>query len=519
MEDTKNVVYYKDFGAVGDGAAEDFPAIVRCHEYANAHGCTVKADPGATYYIGETGGVSAVVQTNVDWGDATFIIDDRHIVPASPSRSAHIFRVLRTYAPIEHDENSEFVRAINAKGGITAATTTNIGYAPGHPSLLILTDKEHSAYIRFGVHATGRPNPQTELTVVDGEGNIDPRTAFLLDYSHVSRIEEFRIDDVPITLENGRFITRSNAAPPVYTSYARGISFERSNVTIRNTIHEITDEGESGAPYGGFIRWFALDNLRCEHLTLSSHKSYRDYNPDGSVHSVMGTYDVGGHQATNVCFYDCHQCNFYKDEANRVAYNERERWGIMGTNYCKNLIYDHCTLSRLDAHAGVYNVEIRDTTISYIKLTGGGRAVIENSTIIAPEALNTPLFELRSDYGSTWRGEVLIRNCEFVNREDATPFLASANWHNWSFGYTTYLPNITVDNLTVAHPGEKIYAFTGLTNDTGETIDCPTLRDGGENKNPMVIAATVSVRNNAGGYVYAGSTNPYVNGKVTIKEN
>lgn len=530
MEQVKQQVYYSEFGAIGDGVAEDFPAIVKCHEYANAHGCKVQADPGAVYYIGETDGVSAVIQTDVDWGDARFILDDRIIPVSSKSRGAHIFRVLRSSEEKFYDEKSEVVQAINRAGGLHA-DTTNIGYAPGYPALLIIVDTEHDAYIRWGVHANGNPHPQNELVVVDAEGNIDLQTRLLLHYDHVSYIREIRVDDKPITIENGTFITRANSVPPVYTSYARGLLFQRSNVTIRNTVHEITDEGDTGAPYSGFIFWHQANNLRCENLKLQSHKSYRDFNADGSVHSVMGTYDIGGSFATNICFYNCIQTNFYKNEEAGVAYPESERWGIMGTNYCKNLSYDHCVFSRLDAHAGVYNITIRDTTISYIKLIGGGTALIENSRILSPDTQAFPLFELRCDYGSTWKGEVILRNCEFVNRTGAPVVLASACWNNWNFGYTTYLPDITVDNLHVAHPAavrdftdreiipeKTVIAFSPLTRDPSVPVDAAVLPDGTKNLNPMRIDATITVKNNAGGYTFRGSMTPYVNDKVTIIE-
>ena len=45
-------------------------------------------------------------------------------------------------------------------------------------------------------------------------------------------------------------------------------------------------------------------------------------------------------------------------------------WGIGGTNYCKNMEYIGSTLSRLDAHAGLYNGRIIDSTVNYISLTG-----------------------------------------------------------------------------------------------------------------------------------------------------
>ena len=44
-------VNYEQFGAVGDGVADDFGAIIACHEYANATGTPVKATDGAAYYI------------------------------------------------------------------------------------------------------------------------------------------------------------------------------------------------------------------------------------------------------------------------------------------------------------------------------------------------------------------------------------------------------------------------------------------------------------------------------------
>ena len=511
----KKIVYYSEFGAVGDGVHEDFPAIVKCHEYANANGCKVMADPGATYYICETGGVRAIVQTDVDWGDATFILDDIKIPVPSPSRTADIFAVTSTYERKVYGEDSDIVQKLNANGGMRA-DDTNVGYAPGYPAMLVVFDNTHSAYIRYGVHATGKPNPQRELVTVDAEGNIDPGAKFLLDTNHVSVIWEYRIDDKPIVIENGTFITRSNCAPPVYTAYARGISFERSNVTIRNTVHKITDEGDTGAPYAGFIYARNINNLRCEHLTLQSHKSYKDYNPDGTVHSTMGTYDIGGSIATNVCFYDCHQSNFYKDPERKTVYGYSERWGIMGTNYCKNLIYDNCTLSRLDAHAGVYNVVIKDTKITYISLTGGGTALIEGSTVIAPEGTNNSLFSLRGDYGSTWHGDVIIKDTTYVNNFPEPIYLCSSAWVNWNFGYKTYVPNVLIDNLTIAVPGPKVHMFGEFTTNLDNHIDEPILASGKENLNPMDVNATITVRNNKNGYNFISSSNPYVNSKIKL---
>jgi len=518
----KKIIYYSEFGAVGDGKAADFEAIKRCHEYANENGCKVMADAGKTYYIGDTGPEAIKVKTDVDWTGATFIIDDAIIPPENPTRNAHLFVTVSDYAMIRYDEDSEAVRKINENGGIKADEATNIGYAPGYTALLILYNNEHSAYIRAGCHATGKPNPLRELVVVDALGNIDPNTKFLLDFNHVSYIEEYRCDDEPITLVGGKFITRANAAEPRYTAYNRGICFQRSNCKIKDTVHEIVDEGAHGAPYSGFIYYYKINGLTCENLTLMSHKSYKDYEYDENgkvikVHSTMGSYDIGGNSATNITFKNCNQSNYWKYEPWRIAYNEQERWGIMGTNYCKNMTYDGCTFSRLDAHAGVYNVTIKDTLISIINLTGGGVARIEGSKIVAPEGHDKSLFTLRSDYGSTWKGDVIIRDCEFINWKAKNAYIASAIWQNWDFGYITYLPKVTIDNLKLDKAVENVYIFNDLTHGhTNQTIDLETV-DGAENKNPMRIDTTVVIKNN-NGYNFVGCENPYISEKIRMIE-
>ena len=48
----EGVVTYEAFGAVGDGVADDLPAICAAHAHANQHGLRVKSNPQATYQLG-----------------------------------------------------------------------------------------------------------------------------------------------------------------------------------------------------------------------------------------------------------------------------------------------------------------------------------------------------------------------------------------------------------------------------------------------------------------------------------
>ena len=82
------LVRYRDFGARGNGKTDDIDAIAATHAFANQHGLMVKADDGATYYIGGKER-TAIIQTDTDFGSATFIIDDTDV----QNRQAAIFSV------------------------------------------------------------------------------------------------------------------------------------------------------------------------------------------------------------------------------------------------------------------------------------------------------------------------------------------------------------------------------------------------------------------------------------------
>src|SRR5690606_5936272 len=107
--------------------------------------------------------------------------------------------------------------------------------------------------------------------------------------------------------------------------------------------------------------------------------------------------------------------------------DDRTYWGIIGSNYSKNLLYDNCVFSRFDAHQGAANATIRNSTLGHmgINAIGFGKFTVENSTIRGRTLIN-----LRSDYGSTWEGEFIIRDCKFVpagGRESSATLIGGSN--------------------------------------------------------------------------------------------
>src|SRR5690606_12706460 len=112
--------------------------------------------------------------------------------------------------------------------------------------------------------------------------------------------------------------------------------------------------------------------------------------------------------------------------------------------------YDGCALSRFDAHQGVANATIRNSTLGHmgINAIGTGIFILENSTIFSRNIIN-----LRPDYGSTWQGELIIRNCVFkpIAGKSFNTSLINGNYTGLhDFGYVCYMPErITIENLKI----------------------------------------------------------------------
>ena len=167
-------------------------------------------------------------------------------------------------------------------------------------------------------------------------------------------------------------------------------------------------------------------------------------------------------------------------------------WGIQGSNKSKNLSYENCLLSRFDAHAGVRNATILNSSVQHFRIIGGGTIRVENSHVYS-----NLLFGLREDYGSTWRGDVIVKDVVLHNR-DENPSFMYALWSNHDFGYQTYIPEtIIIDNLSI-DKGKTVHLFTPPFVEQSKTILNDEV-DGNPNKNKMVPPKKIIFRNNKAG--------------------
>lgn len=424
-------VTYEDFGAVGDGKADDSEAIVRTHEYANENGLSVFANETATYYIGGAN-KTAFIMTDTNWSTASFIIDDTNV----ENRSTWIFNIAPSKSAIN----------ITDKFAPLKADAVNIGTSLESESLVVLTDSNVKRYIRKGANQNSGSN-QTDVILADENGNISPDTPLIWNFDSITSAVAYPIDSETLTVKGGRFTTLANNASSEYNYYARGIQVRRSNTVIDGLHHSVENEGKTGSPYSAFVSLSCCAYVTVKNSTFTGHKKYVTTGSAGTS-VTMGTYDIGAATAVNAKFINCNQTNDITDS---------DYWGIAGTNYCKNLVYDGCALSRFDAHQGVLNATIINSVLGHhgIKLIGSGTALIENTTVLAEDFV-----DLRSDYGSTWNGELIIRNCKFYPTAISNHIIKAENSEDHDFGYTCYLPRKVEINGFYVHRIGNSYLFT-----------------------------------------------------------
>jgi len=483
-EDDISVLYYEDFGAVGDGVTDDFEAIRKTHEVANISGQPVKATDGKTYRIVYTPS-SAIIKTNVDWGTAKFIIDDTIISPFKNKDQAS-----KKVFSVQPDSETVTIYSDDVLSSVLSAGlgqgTEKIDLGLGRAAMIVPYNGSHKVYRRRG-YSGFAGGAMHEVIVIDENGNVDTDTPIMFDYTDLSYITVYSLDDEPITIEGGIFTTLASNTNTVTTDskgnkkandiyIQRGIGVSRSFTTVKNVQHyvegEITlnqqKEGMLGAGYSGFFYASNANEVTFENCVLTGRRCYTKSSA-GLSGGTQGTYDFGANTVNKIVLKNCTQSNFFvtvDEDGNIIPASEnapgvqlsmatseitgrKMHWGIGGTNYCKNMEYIGSTLSRFDAHAGLYNGKIIDSTVNYIAITGAGDMIIENSRWFAeaPSYNSNSLIHLRSDYGSTWDGMITVKDFKAYVFTNSDTWLFMHTYTNWYYGYVAAFPSIQIDNL------------------------------------------------------------------------
>ena len=456
-------VLYSDFGAVGDGVAEDHEAIRDAHRYANEWGIDVWADEGATYYIGAVAN-PAIIQTNVDWQDAMFMIDDTAIEWDNvAAREKNIFQI----DPKTGKKAVTFPSDMKLTKG-----QQNIGLTFDEPCMLELKNSNVKIYIRNDSSGNGNSGQSLqEVILVDENGNVDPSTPIQYDYDGLTSITAYSTTEAPITVKGGHFRTVTcNPADydPDYENnycfFRRGIQVNRSNTTITNVKYTKVGEDESqannydnkGTPYYGIFAFDYVYNVTFRKSKIQGHKAYSFFEKNGT-RNEMGSYTIYANSCIGLNFIRLDQivANGEKaDITDRVQYH-----GIMGSNFCRNTLMDDCYVDRFDSHQGMHNATIRNSTIGFgILVIGGGDLIVENVTRLWGAAF----ISLRADYNSVFDGDIYIINCV---AEENVRYIIGGNWYESYCGLPNYMVrNVYIDGLEAKYGSNMmVYNIAGLS--------------------------------------------------------
>ena len=429
-----NFVTYEDFGAVGDGVADDLPAICAAHAHANTHNLSVKTKHDATYHLG-CQPLTVVIMTDTDWNTSRFTIDDREV----ENHKLALFEVRSRLEPVALPLTQ------------LRRDQQQVDLRPAHDCHVLVENDARRRYIRRGLNQNNGV-AQNDCFILRRDGSIEGDIDWT--YDDFTRIEARPIDDEPLVLRGGVFTTFANNMQQAvgYNYWARNIEITRSNTEVCDLTHYVVGETAVGHPYRGFLSANQCANITLRNCFATGHKIYSTIGAAGKPVN-MGSYDIHANHVVNYQLINCRM--------NHIC--DRTRWGVIATNFCKNILLEACTFSRMDTHMGVSgSYTIRGCTLGHMGLNAIGRGLltVEDSTLYG-----NALVSFRSDYGSTWEGDLLIRNCRWIPAcgEPSWPHLIQAsNDGMHDFGYPCSMPHeITIDGLDVDdtnHPDD----YTGL---------------------------------------------------------
>jgi hypothetical protein len=421
-----NRVTYEAFGAVGDGVADDLPAICKAHEHANKNGLGVRSKPDATYHLGRRA-LTAIIQTDTDWGTSRFIIDDSGGVEDF-KRPLFEIRSRLQPIPLEIKRLTRDQKSMNLR--------------PPRDCVVHVENRNRRLYIRRGLNRNDG-SVQQEVFILRSDGAIVGGIDW--NYDVVTRVVAWPIDPEPLALRGGNFTHIANRMRQEQGSgyWSRNIRISRSNTEVAGIVQRVTGETDSGSPYSGFLEAKQCANITLRDCSIDGRKTYVKIGNAGKP-VAMGSYGYNANSVINFRMVNCRMEDIH----------DRTRWGVIGTNFMKNILLEDCVLSRMDVHQGVSGVYIiRRTTLGHAGLNaiGRGRLIIEDSTLHGRH-----LISFRSDYGSTWDGEVHIRNSRWIPPSGDPVMFRMDNDGTHDFGYPCSMPRrVRIDGLVVEDSGKS----------------------------------------------------------------
>ena len=363
----------RQFGVVGDGAADDTEALRSFHNYCNAN--YVPAVYRGIHGLGVNVDAQINITTDADflgvpiralgdqypsgggYGDPVntmFTVDD----PDTPEVS-----IVQNYPSGISKRDFKFMRGVIPESGfvlLTSDATEIPGRAPGDAPL---------PYIQ-SFHVIRERDPMHGLSWDIEAGDVD--------FIYRKNPPRGRITIKNITLiQDGNWHRQLLLRVSRNKVTVKDLSIPFESEPVESSVHQlITAKNCSEFEFDGF-----------------SDKSMPS--------SAGGTYVLLLSGVATANIRNVH--TFYG-------------WGWIGSNYINGVTVEHCTINRMDGHASAHNITVSDVTFtdegSGVTIGwGGGSVKMRDITLY-----NSPAYKSRGDYGSWFSGDISI---DGVTVEDA----------------------------------------------------------------------------------------------------
>ena len=486
---------YECFGANGQDTNNDYEAIQAAHKFANKEyidkgiHLTVYGTSGSTYYMTSNSAGYINVATNTNWQGANFQIID---TADGIDYSKPIFRIV---SPMKASKNGNGKLSMEYAAGTAVYNAANFTPSTTNASAFVnavmndvrstdnqdytrffessqilavyLVDND-TTYYRNGSESSSIPKRE-QILINKNTGEI--LTDIEWNYNNLSKVYVWPIPETQIIVQNGKFNTKTynhlTEADGTKRGYInRSIHVDTTGNVILYGITHTLDESEeytnayeqvgSGNAYYGFLRFSKASYIDVYNVTLTPHTFGKIVS--GSSTSSKGTYDL--------TFEDSNSISFDTLLTPTELLTNPSKWGIMGTKGSKNIRFTNSRVNRIDAHEGIRNLYVADTVIGCrgMTLIGSGDFLGENLEVLDA----SELVWLRNDYGSTWKGNIVINGATFTPKittassghGDDLKLIQSQYNSSLNYGLASYFPAVYMKNITIRNAPQDVYIMS-----------------------------------------------------------
>ena len=470
---------------------DDYYAIKATHDCANKHKIPVVVTKGTYNIYKKTGYNTQIkVQTNTNLNGSTIYIHDEILeyVNNKLNYKGIIYQ-------IANDDNSCETINIKNAGSFDSIINqvNNKGYKNAYVKITDNSGKE-KVFKRSGKNKNNGDAKSDVFILKDGKIQSDYNKFFWSRNSYLTNSSVYvcNISKDTVKFENAIFktIIGEDASLKNMNGYAvRNISIARSNTELNGLTHLfITLKGGKEQlvrytyyEHASFFNFESAANIKFNNSVVYALK-VKDNTTNVSSTYDFGIGDVINMTSTNIKMYDnsVHKSIYGNNSSFMNTFDNDENgqlvadlWGVMGTNRSKYITFNNCKLNRIDAHRGILVLNVNDSVLGRhsINVTGAGDYInneLNLTNVTVKGSVKNSFITLREDYGSTWNGDIIIKNCVFEstlsNKNTAYLVYWNADDNN-DYGYELYLPRITINGLKINNNKiSKFYIFNKSKN-------------------------------------------------------